>query len=332
MTTMICTDPAIKKTDLSTFLRNKSRTMSATSIIAMIRPAAFGFNKETATDNFFQNKTGLSQEALQQNALAEFDSMVNQLRHHGVEVVVIEDTSEPIKPDALFPNNWFSTSPNGKVFVYPMYAPVRRQEKRKDILKMLSTEFKVKDVQDWSEYEEEGRFLEGTGSMVIDHDNKMIYAAVSDRTSPAVLESFAARNKYQAIIFLATDKDGFPVYHTNVVMALGEKFCVLCEEAIKEEWELIAVRQLLESTNHTIIPITLEQMHSFAGNMLEVKNKDGEHLLVLSQTAFDSLRKEQKQMLEAYARLLPIAIPTIEEVGGGSVRCMMAEIFLEKRK
>jgi hypothetical protein len=305
--------------------------MSAASTILMVRPAAFGFNNETATDNFFQNKPGIFQEALQQNALAEFDSMVKQLRNNGVEVVVIEDTNEPVKPDAIFPNNWFSTSPNGKIFVYPMYSPVRRQEKRKDILKLLSGEFKVKDVQDWSEYEEEGRFLEGTGSMVIDHENKMIYAAVSDRTSPGVLENFAARNKFQAIVFLATDKTGFPVYHTNVVMALGEKFCVLCEEAIEEEWELIAVRQLLESTNHTIIPITREQMHSFAGNMLEVKNKNGEHIIVLSQTAYDSLRKEQKQMLEAYGKLLPIPIPTIEEVGGGSVRCMLAEIFLEKR-
>jgi hypothetical protein len=168
--------------------------------------------------------------------------------------------------------------------------------------------------------------------MVMDHDNKMIYAAISERTSIAVLERFAAENHYQAIAFLAKDKDGFPVYHTNVVMNLGEKFCVLCEEAIEEEWELIAVRQLLESTRHSIIPITREQMHAFAGNMLEVKNYNGEHLLVLSQTANDSLRKEQKQMLEAYARLLPVAIPTIEQTGGGSVRCMMAEVFLEKRK
>lgn len=168
--------------------------------------------------------------------------------------------------------------------------------------------------------------------MVMDHDNKMIYAAISERTNIAVLERFAAENHYQAIAFLATDKDGFPVYHTNVVMSLGEKFCVLCEEAIEEEWELIAVRQLLESTHHSIIPITREQMHAFAGNILEVKNNNGEHLLVLSQTANDSLRKEQKQMLEAYARLLPVAIPTIEQTGGGSVRCMMTEVFLEKKK
>ena len=304
---------------------------SATTIL-MIRPAAFGLNPETANDNLFQVKTGVSNDALQLNALAEFDNMVSQLRKNGVDVLVIEDTATPIKPDAVFPNNWLSTSPNGKVFVYPMYAPSRRAEKRHDILKTLSKQFKVKDLQDWTEFEAEGRFLEGTGSMVMDHDNKLIYAAISERTSIAVLERFAAENRYQAIAFLATDKDGFPVYHTNVVMTMGSAFCVLCEEAIAEEWELIAVRQLLESTHHSIIPITREQMHSFAGNMLEVKNDKGEHLLVLSQTAYDSLRKEQKQMLEAYAKLLPIAIPTIEQAGGGSVRCMMAEVFLEKRR
>ncbi|HEX4876775.1 MAG TPA: arginine deiminase-related protein [Chitinophagaceae bacterium] len=305
--------------------------MALASTILMIRPAAFDFNPQTATDNLFQQKTGVAGEALQRNALAEFDNMVNQLRQNGIDVLVIEDTEMPIKPDAIFPNNWISTSPGGKVFVYPMYAPGRRMEKRDDILKTISKQFKVKDFQDWSEFEASGKFLEGTGSMVMDHDNKMIYAAISERTSIAVLERFAAENHYQAIAFLATDKDGFPVYHTNVVMTLGSTFCVLCEEAIEEEWELIAVRQLLESTHHTIIPITRDQMHCFAGNMLEVKSKTGEHILVLSLTAFNSLRKEQRQMLEAYARLLPVAIPTIEQTGGGSVRCMMAEVFLEKK-
>ena len=297
----------------------------------MVRPAAFGFNEETAANNYFQSNPDISKEELQQRALTEFDLMVQTLRKHNINVLVIEDTKEPAKPDAIFPNNWLSTSPNGVVAVFPMYAPNRRIEKRDEILEQLAAAFVILDVQDWSEYEAESRFLEGTGSMVIDHDNKMIYACVSERTSLSVLEKYAAMNGYQAIVFLATDKNGMPVYHTNVVMTLGESFCVLCEEAIEEEWELIAVRQLLESTNHSIIPITREQMHSFAGNMLEVKNTKGETLLILSQTAFNSLRKEQKQMLEAYAALLPVAVPTIEEVEGGSVRCMMAEVFLERR-
>ncbi len=269
---------------------------------------------------------------LQQKALAEFDRMTALLREKGIRVLVVDDTPEPAKPDAIFPNNWFSTSPAGVISVFPMYAPGRRPEKRDDILQMLSREFVVSDVQDWSEYEAEGRYLEGTGSMVIDHDHQMIYACISERTNLSVLEKFASANGYQAIVFLATDKTGRPVYHTNVVMTLGEKFCVLCEEAIDEEWELIAVRQLLEATHHAIIPITREQMHHFAGNMLELKNENGEHILVLSQSAFDVLRREQKGMLEAYAQLLPVPVPTIEQVEGGSVRCMMAEIFLSPVK
>jgi hypothetical protein len=256
---------------------------------------------------------------------------VQTLRNHDINVLVIEDTKEPIKPDAIFPNNWLSTSPDGIVAVFPMSAPNRRTEKRKEITEQLAREFVVKDLQDWSKYESENRFLEGTGSMVMDHDNKMIYACASERTSLSVLEKYATANGFQAIVFLATDKNGMPVYHTNVAMTLGEGFCVLCEEAIDEEWELIAVRQLLESTNHTIIAITRDQMHSFAGNMLQLKNNKGEKFLILSQTAFNSLRKEQKQMLEAYSTLLPIAVPTIEEVEGGSVRCMMAEVFLERK-
>ncbi|MEO7924350.1 MAG: arginine deiminase-related protein [Chitinophagaceae bacterium] len=306
--------------------------MPFASTILMVRPAAFGFNEETAGNNYFQSApTSLANKELQQIVLAEFDTMVQTLRDHDLNVLVIPDSDDPAKPDAVFPNNWFSTSPTGIVSVFPMYAPNRRLEKREEILKQIGEEFVVKGLQDWSEYEAEGQFLEGTGSMVIDHDNKMIYACVSERTSLPVLEKYASTNGYQAIVFLGTDKEGRPVYHTNVVMSIGEGFCILCEEAIDEEWELIAVRQLLESTNHTIISITRDQLHCFAGNMLQVKNSRGDKFLIHSKTAFDSLRKEQKQMLEAYSTLLPIAVPTIEEMGGGSVRCMMAEIFLDKR-
>ena len=312
-------------------LNAKTIKLPIASAILMVRPASFGFNEETAVNNYFQSNPGITKKELQQTALLEFDTMVESLRSNGIQVVVVEDNKEPEKPDAVFPNNWLSTSPQGIISVFPMYAPSRRLEKREEILQFLANNFIVTDVQDWSEYEAEGRFLEGTGSMVIDHDNKMIYSCVSERTSLAVLEKFAGANGYQAIVFIATDKNGNTVYHTNVMMTLGSGFCVLCEEAIDEEWELIAVRQLLEATHHAIIAISREQMHCFAGNMLELKNDKGEHYLVLSQTAFDSLRKEQKDMLEAYAQLLPIAVPTIEKVEGGSVRCMMAELFLESK-
>ena len=305
--------------------------MAIASTILMIRPAAFGFNEETAANNHFQNSDVGEATDLQKKALAEFDNMVRLLRESEIDVLVIEDTIQPAKPDAIFPNNWLAATPAGILAVFPMYAFNRRTEKREDIIQKLAKDYVVKDVQDWSEYEVEGRFLEGTGSMVIDHDNKMIYASASERTSISLLEKYAAANGYQAIVFIATDKNGYPVYHTNVVMTLGDGFCVLCEEAIEEEWELIAIRQLLESTKHTIIPITKEQMHCYAGNMLEVKNAKGENILVMSETSYRCLRKEQKDMLEAYARLLPIPVPTIEAVEGGSVRCMMAEIFLERR-
>jgi hypothetical protein len=298
----------------------------------MIRPAGFGANAETAATNFFQSKdVQLNSQAIQRSALEEFDNMVELLRKNDINVLVIDDTPTPVKPSAIFPNNWLSTSPEGIVSVFPMYAANRRPEKRDYILKMLAEKFVVKDLQDWSEFEVEGKFLEGTGSMVIDHENKVIYTCYSPRTDISVLERFANANNYRAIIFLAIDKNGQPVYHTNVMMMLGEDFAILCEEAIEEEWELIAVRQLLESSGHEVIRISKEQMHSFAGNMLQVRNDKDEKFLVMSQIAFDSLNEEQKEELSARSKLLPIAIPIIEQTEGGSVRCMIAEIFLEKK-
>jgi hypothetical protein len=297
----------------------------------MIRPAAFGYNAETAANNYFQSSQAALSGHIQLKAQQEFDNMVRSLRDHGIDIVVINDTPDPIKPDAVFPNNWFCTSPEGLLALFPLFASNRRTERRKDIIEQLQKDFIVKKQQDWTASENEDRFLEGTGSMVIDHDNRMIYSTVSQRTSLSVLEKFATANNYQAIVFIATDRNGYPVYHTNVVMCVGEDFAVLCEESIDEEWELIAVRQLLESTGHAIIPITRDQMHAYAGNMLQVKNEKGEKFLVMSQSAYDVLRKEQVRMLEAFAHLLPVSVPTIEQVEGGSVRCMMAELFLEKR-
>lgn len=305
--------------------------MALANTILLIRPAAFGFNPETAGNNHFQSISKLGDDKLRKKSLEEFERFVKTLQDHEIDVLVIDDTEEPAKPSAVFPNNWISTSPEGIVSVFPMYAPNRRAEKREDILQLLSEKYKVADVQDWSEFEVEGKFLEGTGSMVIDHDNKVIYACHSPRTDVSVLEKYADANGYRAIVFLATDKNGQPVYHTNVVMALGEGFAILCEEAFEEEWELIAVKQLLDSSNHEIIRITREQMEKFAGNMLQVKNKKGEKFLVMSQTAHQSLTVEQADQLKKYNQLLPVHIPIIEQTEGGSVRCMMAEIFLEKK-
>lgn len=305
--------------------------MQITDTILMIRPAAFGYNAETATNNFFQEKTTERNDAIHKLALQEFDDMVNVLQLNFLDVIVIEDTPLPVKPDAIFPNNWLSTSPDGVLSIFPMFAPSRRTEKRDDILNKLNEKFKISNVIDWTEFEAEGKFLEGTGSMVVDHDDKVIYACYSPRTDLSVLEKFANANGYRAIVFVATDKNGNAIYHTNVVMCVGEDFAVLCEEAIEEEWELIAVRQLLEATGHEIINITREQMHAFAGNMLQVKNKKGTKILVMGMTAYNSLTDDQRKKLAVYSLLLPIAVPTIEKVEGGSVRCMMAEIFLQSK-
>lgn len=306
--------------------------MPLASCILMVRPAAFGFNTETAKNNFFQNNTSeLTQEELQFLAVTEFDNMVTKLRNNNVEVYVVEDTKMPVKPDAIFPNNWLSTSPNGTINVFPMYASNRRIEKRTDIIENLKKEFIVHHSQDWSNYEIEENFLEGTGSMIIDYENKFIYACKSERTNTIVLENFAVANGFKAFAFTATDENNHEIYHTNVMMCLGNTFAVVCEDSIKNDDEFIALTQLLKHTNKEIIPISFHQMKNFAGNMLQVQTTTNESRLIISQTAFNSLSPLQIQCLEKHATLLPIDVSLIEHIEGGSVRCMMAEIFLEKR-
>ena len=302
--------------------------MPAASTILMIRPAAFGFNEQTAANNFFQSHPTADASALQQKALDEFDNMASALVAQDIEVLVIEDMPDPPRPDAIFPNNWLCTLPSGIIAVFPMFAANRRTEKRDDILQWLSENYRTTSVQDWSEYEAESRFLEGTGSMVIDHDNSIIYACRSERTDTVVLEKFAAAHDYNAIAFSASDRDGRPVYHTNVMMCVGDRFAVACTDAIRDETERIAVTQLLQSTGHELIRISLDQMHAFAGNMLQLQNMRGEKFIVASKTAWSSLDDQQQQQLQSFAKPIVIDVPTIEQVEGGSVRCMIAEIFL----
>ena len=302
--------------------------MQITNTVLMVRPAAFGYNAETATNNYFQNPSPLPDHELQKIALEQFDRMVSLLRTHGIEVIVIEDTMNPVKPDAVFPNNWFCAN-NHILSVFPMFSPARRLEKRDDILQLLSGKYRVDDVHDWSEFEAEAMYLEGTGSMVMDHEHRIIYACLSPRTHQAVVEKFAASNGYRVLIFTAHDEQERLIYHTNVMMCIGEGFAVLCPKAITDHVERIAVAQLLEATGHENIYITHEQMNAFAGNMLHLKNKAGERFIVMSKTAFDSLEKAQVEKLQAFGTLLPIDVSVIEQVEGGSARCMMAEIFLE---
>ncbi len=265
----------------------------------MVRPAAFGYNDETAANNFFQHHPGLDRTTLQQKALTEFDAMVDLLRSHQVELLVLEDSKEPPKPDAVFPNNWISTSPDGKIFIYPMFAPNRRTEKRDELLEQITREYVVVDVQDWSEFEAEGRFLEGTGSMVIDYDHEMIYAAISERTNLSVLEKFATANGFQAIVFLATDKEGQPIYHTNVVMALGEKFASVVFspihiELIREAPE--ARRAFLDSAVISTKPAFAAVLREYDGVLYQRNN-----LLKRLQAGYNS---ELEDTLAAYTKHL----------------------------
>lgn len=300
--------------------------MPLASAILMVRPAAFSYNEQTASNNFFQS----AGDAAQEKVLVEFDNMARLLVEHDIEVIAIEDTANPPKPDAIFPNNWFCTFPSGVLSVFPMYAPNRRTEKRDEILHWIVDNFHTAGFEDWSEYEAEGQFLEGTGSMVMDHTNRIIYACISERTSLELLKKFAPAHGYLAVPFSAADKNGKPIYHTNVMMCIGDGFAVVCTEAIADETERIAVRQLLESTGHHVISISLEQMHAFAGNMLELKNMHGKKFIVMSQTAWNSLDDEQCDQLRAFAEPIVIPVSTIEQEGG-SVRCMMAELFLEPK-
>lgn len=299
--------------------------------VLMVRPAAFGYNEQTAADNQFQQRSSLSSSAIQSAALAEFDTMVQQLTDSGISVLVVEDTPQPRKTDAIFPNNWITLMPDGRIDLFPMMAPSRRPEKRESILKQIREQFEVVDVADWSEFEAEGFFLEGTGSMVMDHANRIIYAGLSQRTHPSLLEKFARLHQYRVLAFDTRDGQGIPVYHTNVMLCMGQGFAVVSDETIQDEMDWIAVSQLLRSTGHRVITISLNQVKAFAGNMLQLQNKKGEPVLVLSQTAFQAFTEQQIKTLESFTQLLVVDVPTIEREGGGGARCMMAEIFLKPK-
>ncbi|RIW17530.1 amidinotransferase [Algoriphagus lacus] len=302
----------------------------------MVRPANFGFNPETAGNNFYQKVDERSAEDIRELARKEFDGMVAMLRDQGVNVLVIDDSAVPKKTDSVFPNNWFSTHPDGKVILYPMFSPNRRLERRKDIIEQLMQRgFKVNEIIDLSFFEESHQFLEGTGSMVLDHQAKVIYACYSDRTHPLPLEYVAKILGYQVVGFEAVQEvqgKVSPIYHTNVMMHVGTNLAVVCLDSIAKAFDRRLVQESLTRSGKKVIPITPKQKFNFAGNMLEVGNDGGEKFTVMSQTALDSLNVGQIQQIEKYTTIISPSIPTIEKLGGGSVRCMMAEIFLAKNQ
>ncbi len=300
--------------------------MQTTSHILMIRPVDFKFNEQTAGDNKFQ--VASEQEGVQQKALAEFDGFVNILRENGVNVTVANDTLDPATPDSIFPNNWVSFHEDGSVFLYPMHSPNRRQERRKDIIDGLNLRFEVSHLSDLSFFEQQHLFLEGTGSMVLDRTHKIAYACLSIRTDKEVLENFAMLSGYKVVAFQAVDEKNFPIYHTNVMMCIGEKFAVVCLDSIKYTEDKIAVLESFKATKKTVIDISFDQMNHFAGNMLEVQNKDGESLLVMSEQALKALHGTQITSLSTFSKIVTAPLYTIEQNGGGSARCMLAEIHL----
>lgn len=307
-------------------------TAQTTSHILMVRPANFGFNEETAASNAFQtNDETMSSAEISHRALAEFDAFVEKLRSVGVDVIVVEDTNRPLKPDAVFPNNWVTFHQNGTIVTYPMTATVRRLERRDDIIRSIQERFRVEQKIQLQEFEEIDQYLEGTGSMIIDRPNKLVYACLSPRTHPDLLLRYCKTMGYTAVPFHAVDGDGLEIYHTNVMMALGETFVVICMETVQSEIEEELLYNKFEVTGKDIIEITLDQMMNFAGNMLHVKNGKGETFLVMSNQAFESLNEAQVAQITKHTNILSASIPTIETYGGGSVRCMMAEVFLPEK-
>jgi hypothetical protein len=303
-----------------------------TSNILMVRPANFGFNPETAANNFYQKRDNRDPQEINKIAQKEFDGFVGLLEAKGVNVVVVEDTVEPKKTDAIFPNNWFSTHEDGRVILYPMFSPNRRQERRKDIIEILMKKgYKISDIIDLTFFENDEQYLEGTGSLILDRVNKVAYACRSQRTHLVPLAYFGRIMEYEIVDFDATQVIGgevSPIYHTNVMMHIGTEIAVVCLDSIPLASEKLKVQEFLEKTGKKMIPITAKQKFQFAGNMLELKSSDGSKLTVMSDAAYQSLGQVQVQTIQRYTDIAVPHIPIIEKLGGGSARCMLAEIFL----
>jgi hypothetical protein len=307
--------------------------MQTTDTVLMIEPIAFGYNAETAKNNYFQvEQTGSD---IQFKALAEFNTFVGKLRGKGINVITIKDTLDPHTPDSIFPNNWVSFHKDGKVVLYPMFASNRRVERREDIIESIQDQgFEVAEIDDWSFSETQGHFLEGTGSMIFDHDNKIAYGSVSLRLDEKLFREFCTKYGFAPVVFHSFQTVGterLPIYHTNVMMCVADQFVVICLDCIDDELEREKVIETIKGSGKEIIEISEDQMQQFAGNMLQVQNKDGEKFLVMSQTAYQSLTTEQVAAIEKYCEIIYSDLNTIEVNGGGSARCMLAEVFLPKK-
>ena len=300
--------------------------MQTTSHLLMIKPVAFDFNAETAVNNAFQQEG--SNTNAQQKAEAEFDGFVQKLTAAGIDVTVVQDTPAPHTPDSIFPNNWISFHTDGSIVLYPMYAANRRAERKQHVLDTIAAKFDVKNQIDFTSKENEDLFLEGTGSMVLDRDNKIAYACLSPRTHKVVLEEWCSKMHYTPCSFYSVDEKGGEIYHTNVMMCVADEYVVICLDSIRDTAERDNVYDTIINSGKKVIEISYSQMNRFAGNMLQVQNKQGQRYLVMSSQAYQALKAEQVKELESYNPIIHSDLTTIETNGGGSARCMMAEVFL----
>ncbi|MFZ9761625.1 MAG: citrulline utilization hydrolase CtlX [Candidatus Kapaibacteriota bacterium] len=308
-------------------MESDSQNAIAHSLL-MVKPHAFGHNPQTASTNAFQSSLLENNQSISSSAVNEFNQMVDALQYHGIEVLVIDDTEFPEKPDAIFPNNWMSTHPDGTVILYPMMAENRRYERRTDIISVLDNMFEIKHVLDLTHHESDNHFLEGTGSIVFDHANKLAFAAVSERTHPDIFEECCTLLGYEPLTFRAFHENGLPIYHTNVLLHISPVISAICLELIhhddrKKVMDALYQKQLLH--------LTSQQVHDFAGNMLCVLNDQQIPHLIGSQKAFMSLDSNQLNMIQDTCIPVEVLIPTIEHIGGGSARCMMTELFLPEK-
>lgn len=305
-----------------------------TDTIVMIRPVAFRMNEQTVVNNFFQEDLDIQNAEINAKAQEEFDAFVDKLRAVGVNIIVINDDLKNDTPDSIFPNNWVSFHHNGNVGLYPMFAENRRRERREEVLERLEDEgFVIENIVDYTSAEDEGLFLEGTGNLLLDRVNRKAYCALSPRADEELLIEFCEDFEYTPVVFVANqtvDGQRKPIYHTNVMMCLGDEFCVICLDAIDNAKEKKNVVQHLKQDGKEIIAITEEQMHAFAGNMLQVQGADKKYL-TMSTAALNSLTDDQIKTIEKYSEILSSDLTTIETCGGGSARCMMAEVFLPKK-
>ncbi|MGO4004157.1 MULTISPECIES: citrulline utilization hydrolase CtlX [Pseudomonas] len=301
--------------------------MQTTNTVLMIRPTRFSFNQDTAANNRFQRPAQVAED-VQRKALEEFDGYVAALRQQGVQVLVHNDREAPHTPDSIFPNNWWSSHPDGTLVLYPMQGHNRRLERDKGVLDWLKDHYRVEHLLDLSGLELQDMFLEGTGSMVLDRQARICYAGYSTRTHAHALDQVVNHLGYELCAFNAVDRQGVPIYHTNVMMSVGTQLAVVCLESVALTDERQALQARLEDSGKHLVALNWEQLESFAGNMLEVQGARGEPILVMSRTAWRSLDAAQRRMIEAHSTPLPVNIDTIERIGGGSARCMLAEVYL----